>query len=85
MVQVPSVRCWLGPARNALPVWVVVQGGVCLPGSNWGQLVALSTDFFPQHPGDLQSFLSPFRPVTFRSTGRRRLGSRVEPLGRSGT
>lgn len=54
MVQVPSVRCWLGPARNALPVWVVVQGGVCLPGSNWGQLVVLSTEFFPQHPGDLQ-------------------------------
>jgi hypothetical protein len=34
------VAGWVS-SRSALPVWVV-QGGAWLPGSNWGQLVALS-------------------------------------------
>lgn len=63
-----SIGCWSlglelqgGPSsaagwvcgRNALPVWVV-QGGARLPGSDWGQLVALSTGLSPVAPRGLQ-------------------------------
>lgn len=63
-----SVAGWVR-GRNAFIVWVV-QGGV-LPGSGWGQLVALSTGLSPVPRGP-KSLSTPSRPGHFQiSRGQR--------------
>lgn len=73
MVQVPLLA---GSWEERSPS---VGGGSGRSLTPWLQLGTAGgfVNRLPQHPGDLQRLLSPFRPVTLRSTGGRRLGSRV--------
>lgn len=81
MVQVPLLA---GSWEERSPS---VGGGSGRSLTPWLQLGTAGgfVNRLPQHPGDLQRLLSPFRPVTLRSTGGRGWAQELNPWADQGS